>query len=120
LIFRHLLRLILLLGEFAQVTPTGTDPAVWRGELKELADRLTASCREVDPTSTEYMLAHAADQDIVVREPPAGSTTGVVPAAAPATVSAAGDAGSAAPPDESSSAGEPVLDDFGAGIAESE
>jgi superfamily II DNA/RNA helicase len=117
LIFRHLLRLILLLGEFSQVTPPGTDPAVWRGELKELADRLTASCREVDPTSTEYMLAHAADQDILVREPPAGSAAAVIPIAAPATVM---ETGTGAPPAELPADGEPFLDDFGAGIVESE
>src|SRR5262249_55291359 len=60
LIFRHLLRLILLLGEFAQVTPPGADPAVWRGELKELAHPLTASCRQLDPTTPQYILAHPA------------------------------------------------------------
>src|SRR6185295_2201119 len=113
LIFRHLLRLILLLGEFSQVTPPGVDSAVWRGELKELADRLTTSCREVDPASTEYMLAHAADQDVVVREPPAGMTAAVAPVAAPASALNAGDAGTAGPPAESTADGEPLLDDFG-------
>jgi superfamily II DNA/RNA helicase len=117
LIFRHLLRLILLLGEFSQVTPPGTDPAVWRGELKELADRLTASCREVDPTSTEYMLAHAADQDIVVREPPAGGGAVVVAAAVAATAAVTD---GAAPAEQSQTEGEVLLDDFGAGIVESE
>jgi hypothetical protein len=120
LIFRHLLRLILLLGEFSQVTPPGMDATVWRGELKELADRLTACCREVDPTSTEYMLAHAADQDIVVREPPAGGATTVAQAAIPATVTVAVDAKTSAAAEEEPAAGEPLLDDFGAGIVESE
>src|SRR6202043_2509925 len=50
IIFRHVLRLILLCGEFAQVCPTGTTPAEWQADLRELADRLTASCRAVDPT----------------------------------------------------------------------
>lgn len=68
LIFRHMLRLVLLLGEFAQVTPPGLDPEVWRTELRDLADRLTDSCKAVDPQSTEYMLAHAADVDVVVQE----------------------------------------------------
>ena len=54
IVFRHLLRLILLCGEFAQVTPTDADPAAWQAELRELADRLTASCREVDPASTDH------------------------------------------------------------------
>jgi hypothetical protein len=120
LIFRHVLRLILLLGEFSQVTPPGMDPAQWRSELKDLADRLTASCREVDPTSTEYMLAHAADQDIVVREPPGAATADMAPTTVSAPVGVAGDAPAAAPTEELSADGEPLLDDFGAGIVESE
>ncbi len=63
LIFRHLLRLILLTEEFAQLTPPGTDPADWQADLKDIADRLTEACRSVDPTSTEETIkkAHAAD-----------------------------------------------------------
>ncbi|MFO0801180.1 MAG: DEAD/DEAH box helicase [Gemmataceae bacterium] len=63
LIFRHLLRLILLLEEFQQLTPPGVEAATWQAELKELADRLTETCRVVDPTSTEQAIkkAHAAD-----------------------------------------------------------
>jgi hypothetical protein len=63
IIFRHLLRLILLLGEFQQVTPPDTTADEWRGDLRDLSERLTASCREVDPASTDetIQLAHAAD-----------------------------------------------------------
>ena len=63
IIFRHVLRLILLLEEFAAVTPTDAEPQQWQAELRELGERLTASCREVDPTSTEEIIqqAHAAD-----------------------------------------------------------
>ncbi|HJZ56742.1 MAG TPA: DEAD/DEAH box helicase, partial [Gemmataceae bacterium] len=63
LIFRHLLRLILLLEEFEQLTPPGIDPADWKADLKEIADKLTETCRAVDPTSTEETIkkAHAAD-----------------------------------------------------------
>jgi superfamily II DNA/RNA helicase len=63
IVFRHLLRLILLCGELAQVCPPGIDPSAWQAELRDLAERLTASCREVDPTSTDETieLAHAAD-----------------------------------------------------------
>jgi superfamily II DNA/RNA helicase len=63
IIFRHLLRLILLLGEFQQVTPPDTTTDEWRGDLRDLSERLTASCREVDPASTDetIQLAHAAD-----------------------------------------------------------
>jgi superfamily II DNA/RNA helicase len=63
IVFRHFLRLILLLEEFAQVCPADITPEAWQAEVRELADLLTASCREVDPTSTDEViqLAHAAD-----------------------------------------------------------
>jgi hypothetical protein len=63
IVFRHLLRLILLLGEFMQVTPANTDPDFWQADLRDLSEHLTASCRVIDPTSTDEMiqLAHAAD-----------------------------------------------------------
>ncbi|HSQ56187.1 MAG TPA: helicase, partial [Gemmata sp.] len=63
LIFRHLLRLILLTEEFEQLTPPGVEAETWKAELKEIADRLTEICRAVDPTSTEETIkkAHAAD-----------------------------------------------------------
>jgi hypothetical protein len=79
LIFRHLLRLILLLGEFSQVTPPGLDGEEWRTRLRTLADRLTAACRAVDPQSTEYALTHAADRDVVPHEP--ATTTAPPPSA---------------------------------------
>jgi superfamily II DNA/RNA helicase len=63
IVFRHLLRLILLCGEFLQVTPPDTTPDEWHNDLRDVVERLTASCRAVDPTSTDEMieLAHAAD-----------------------------------------------------------
>lgn len=57
LIFRHLLRLILLVREFMQLTPPEVSPDDWRAELNDLAERLSESCRQVDPTSTERALA---------------------------------------------------------------
>ncbi len=63
IVFRHFLRLILLCGEFIQVTPPDTTPEEWQNELRDIADRLTASCRAVDPQSTDEVIeqAHAAD-----------------------------------------------------------
>ena len=63
LIFRHCLRLILLLEEFEQLTPPGADPEQWKADLKELKDKLTGTCRAVDPSSTDSAIkkAHAAD-----------------------------------------------------------
>jgi hypothetical protein len=59
IIFRHLLRLILLCGEFAQVCPPDCPPSDWEADLRDLADHLTASCRAVDPTSTDEVIEHA-------------------------------------------------------------
>lgn len=71
IIFRHVLRLILLLEEFMQITPDGITNEQWQTDLKSLADRLTESCRVVDPTSTEETIqrAHAA-ADLVKGEAP--------------------------------------------------
>jgi superfamily II DNA/RNA helicase len=66
LIFRHLLRMILLLEEFAQVTPAGLEPAAWQADLKSLADRLEECCRRVDPTSTEETIKKAHEKVDVV------------------------------------------------------
>jgi superfamily II DNA/RNA helicase len=63
IVFRHLLRLILLCGELALVTPPETTASSWQAEMRDIAEQLTASCRAVDPASTDEMIeqAHAAD-----------------------------------------------------------
>ena len=60
--FRHMLRFVLLLEEFMPHTPQGMDEATWQDELRDIANQVTASCREVDPQSTDQILeeAHAA------------------------------------------------------------
>ena len=55
-LFRHLLRLILLIGEFLQFCPPDTTEEEWRGDLDDITRGLTESCRAVDPTSTEKAL----------------------------------------------------------------
>jgi superfamily II DNA/RNA helicase len=62
IIFRHLLRLILLLAEFVQLCPPETTEAQWRGELEEISARIVECCRRVDPTSTEKVLEEAAGE----------------------------------------------------------
>jgi hypothetical protein len=75
IVFRHLLRLILLCGEFMQVTPPDTTMEEWQKDLKDISDRLTASCREIDPASTDETIEHAHAADVVEGEaPPAAST----------------------------------------------
>jgi hypothetical protein len=63
IVFRHLLRLILLCGEFSQITPPDTTAEAWQADLRDVAEQLTAACRAVDPASTDEVieLAHAAD-----------------------------------------------------------
>ena len=63
IIFRHFLRFILLCEEFSQVCPAGIEPAVWQAELRSMSELVTASCRAVDPTSTDEVIqmAHAGD-----------------------------------------------------------
>ncbi len=65
IIFRHVLRLILLCGEFAQVCPRDTTPDEWKHEMRTLADQLTASCRDVDPRSTDETIERAKGADVV-------------------------------------------------------
>lgn len=56
MIFRHLLRLVLLLGEFLEAPlPTG-DPDEWRADLEEIIEILTRSCEAADPSGTRQML----------------------------------------------------------------
>ncbi|HLN26449.1 MAG TPA: DEAD/DEAH box helicase [Gemmataceae bacterium] len=68
IVFRHLLRLILLCGELAMVSPPDVSPSAWQDDLRDLAEQLTASCRVVDPTSTDEMIEHAHAADIVEGE----------------------------------------------------
>ena len=56
IIFRQLLRFILLIGEFTQLCPPDTTEDQWRSDLFEIRDRLVESCQVVDPTSTDKAL----------------------------------------------------------------
>jgi superfamily II DNA/RNA helicase len=56
LVFRHALRLILLIAEFMQLTPPEVSEEEWRGELSDISGKLTESCRQVDPDSTDKVL----------------------------------------------------------------
>ena len=67
IVFRHLLRFILLCQEFEPHCPQGTDPEHWRDELKSFREQLTTSCRAVDPESTDSWLAQS-EQDPLLDE----------------------------------------------------
>ncbi len=57
LVFRHLLRLILLLEEFAALTPPRIDVQSWRDELLGIANYFRDCCHRVDPMGTDEILA---------------------------------------------------------------
>ena len=59
-VFRHLLRLILLIAEFARVPPAEVSGAEWEAEMLEVRDRVADSCRAIDPASTDKTLEQAA------------------------------------------------------------
>ena len=94
LVFRHLLRLILLCEEFAQAPPPDLDPQTWRERLRDIAQRLTETCRAVDPTSTEEVIQQAQAAEILEGVTPLV----VVPASPPAE-------GGAEPPTTSTATG---------------
>ena len=62
ILFKHLLRMILLCGEFVQLTPADVNAADWQAALGEVADVLTKACRTVDPQCTDAMLEELADE----------------------------------------------------------
>ncbi len=68
ILFRHCLRMILLLDELANIPPENTTVETWEDWLDDLADRLTETCRNIDPQSTDEMLenpaAHAEELSI--------------------------------------------------------
>lgn len=64
IIFRHLLRMILLLGEFRPLVPSDTTSEEWESFLSETIEVLTFACRGVDPSSTDKMLEDFQATDI--------------------------------------------------------
>jgi superfamily II DNA/RNA helicase len=68
IVFRHLLRLILLCGEFMMVCPPDAVATEWQADLRDLSDQLTSSCRAIDPNSTDEMIEHAHAADVVEGE----------------------------------------------------
>lgn len=60
ILFRHCLRMILLLDEMANIPPEGTTVETWEDWLDDLAERLTETCRNIDPQSTDEVLQNSA------------------------------------------------------------
>lgn len=58
-IFRHLLRLLLLIEELRMLTPSEGDPLIWREDLDWMSGVLSNCCHNVDPSSTDKAIADA-------------------------------------------------------------
>jgi hypothetical protein len=56
MIFRHLLRMILLIDEFAMLCPPDIEHRQWQSELGEIADQLENTCRAADSRGTDKWL----------------------------------------------------------------
>jgi hypothetical protein len=61
-LFKHLLRMILLCREFAQLTPRDTQPEDWSARLTSISEALAGACRTVDPQCTGETLEEAAEE----------------------------------------------------------
>jgi hypothetical protein len=72
ILFRHLLRLILLLDEMASIPPLETEPEDWEDPLDAVIERLTETCRAVDPESTDEALQASLGGDELQLGMPSG------------------------------------------------
>ena len=68
LVFRHLLRFVLLCEEFSRIAPPNVPTEEWQADLRDLSERVAASCRAVDPASTEEIIEKAHASDVVEGE----------------------------------------------------
>ncbi len=62
-VFRHLLRFVLLIDEMAELCPPDVDHHQWRDDLYEIADQVEEMCRLADPGSTDQWLAESRSED---------------------------------------------------------
>ncbi|QDT09486.1 DEAD/DEAH box helicase [Planctomycetes bacterium K23_9] len=62
ILFRHCLRMILLLDEMANVPPAETTVETWEDPLDDIAEKLTETCRNIDPESTDEMLSQSGSE----------------------------------------------------------
>ncbi len=63
ILFRHCLRMILLLDEMANIPPLESTVETWEDPFDDLAERLTETCRKIDPQSTDEMLSDPSSKE---------------------------------------------------------
>ena len=69
ILFRHCLRMILLLDEMANIPPLESTVETWEDPLDELAERLTETCRGIDPQSTDELLSKPDNEKVELVDP---------------------------------------------------
>ncbi len=76
IIYRHLLRLILLLDEMASIPPVESTREDWEDRLDAQIAQLTQCCRQVDPESTDEALESGRGGDELTKQLRAVRTKG--------------------------------------------
>lgn len=61
MLFRHVLRFILLLNEISGIAPENSTTEDWEDRWDAIGDQLIESCRKVDPASTDEVLQELSD-----------------------------------------------------------
>jgi superfamily II DNA/RNA helicase len=67
MLFRHVLRFILLAEEISQIAPANSTPETWEEPMDALIEKLTECCRRVDPESTDEILQDDREAKVRLR-----------------------------------------------------
>jgi hypothetical protein len=62
MLFRHVLRFVLLVNEISCIAPEDSTPEDWEEPFDQLAERLMECCRRVDPDSTDELIQELTDR----------------------------------------------------------
>lgn len=64
IVFRHLLRFVMLIDEMAELAPADISQDQWRDDLYEIADQIEDMCQQADPKSTnDWLMDRKAKED---------------------------------------------------------
>ena len=62
MLFRHVLRFVLLVNEISCIAPEDSTPEEWEEPFDRLAETLMECCRRVDPESTDEIVQELTDR----------------------------------------------------------
>jgi hypothetical protein len=62
MLFRHVLRFVLLVNEISCIAPQDSTPEDWEEPFDSLAEQLMECCRRVDPESTDALVQELTDR----------------------------------------------------------